>query len=218
MPVHLRALLVLIHALAALPFQGYQAPAPQGYVNDFAHVIPAATASTIAGIIDDVRAKSGGEIVVVTLPDVGQRDAADVAREIGRQWKVGKAGNPGDPARNTGVIILVVPKETSSSGRGQLRIETGYGAEGFITDATAGAIQDEALPLFRAGDYGGGIELITLRVAQRFAGEFHFQVDTSFHAPSAPQATRRPRGSPGGIPPFVLLLILFVILSMLGGG
>ena len=123
-----------------------QLPKPVGYVNDFAHVIPADAAARIERIIQDVRAKSGGEIVVVTLPDLKGRDPADVALEIGRQWKVGKAGGPGDRARNTGVIILVVPKETSSDGRGHVQIGTGQGAEGFITDATTGAIQDEAIP------------------------------------------------------------------------
>ena len=69
-------------------------------------------------------------------------------------------GGPGDRARNTGVIVLVVPKETSPDGQGHVFIETGLGAEGFITDATAGAMRDEAIPLFRQRDYGGGIELI----------------------------------------------------------
>ena len=60
-------------------------------------------------VIDDVRAKSGGEIVVVTLPDLGGRPIEEVSLAIGRQWKVGQNGKPGDPARNTGVIILLVP-------------------------------------------------------------------------------------------------------------
>ena len=47
------ALLVLGAPLGA---QGPQIPAPVGYVNDFAHVIPAASAATIERIIDDVRA------------------------------------------------------------------------------------------------------------------------------------------------------------------
>ncbi len=151
------------------PPQGIQLPAPRGYINDFANVIPPASAGRIQRIIDDVRRKSGGEIVVVTLPDIGQRDVADVAREIGRQWKVGRAGQPGDPARNTGVIILIVPRETNSDGRGRFRIETGLGAEGFLPDGVTGAIQDQALPLLRAQDYGGALELTTLLVADRFA-------------------------------------------------
>ena len=121
----LRAAGLVKYALAAVvALQGIQIPAPVGYVNDFAHVIPPNDAATIERIIADVKAKSGGEIVVVTLPDLNGRPIEDVSLAIGRDWKVGKKANPGDPARNTGVIILVVPKETNSDGTGKLRIET----------------------------------------------------------------------------------------------
>src|SRR6185295_20123817 len=120
-------------------------------------------------VIQDVRTKSGGEIVVVTLPDLKGRAPSDVALQIGRQWKVGASGGPGDRARNAGVIILLVPKETSPDGKGYIQIGTGTGAEGFLTDATTGAIQDEALPLLSQRDYGSALELITTRVAQRYA-------------------------------------------------
>ena len=133
---------------------GLQLPSPQGYVNDFANVIPADSRQTIQRIIDDVRAKSGGEIVVVTLPDIGQNDPNTVTLQIGRTWKVGKFGKPGDQTRNTGVVILVVPKETSSDGHGHCYIGVGYGAEGFITDATSGTICRAATPLFMQKAYG----------------------------------------------------------------
>lgn len=214
----IRALVLLVTAFLGAGAQGLQIPAPVGYVNDFAQVIPADRAATISRIIDDVRAKSGGEIVVVTLPDLGGRPIEEVSLNIGRQWKVGGNGKPGDPARNTGVIILVVPKETSKDGQGHLRIETGNGAEGFITDATAGQIREEMIPFFRRGDYGGGIEVATLRVAQRFADEFHFAIDSTFQAPAPPPRQASRRGNGGGIPPIVWLIVLFVILSMLNGG
>src|SRR4051812_3921218 len=182
--------------------QGITIPQPVGYVNDFAHIIDAATAQRIDAIIGDVRAKSGGEIIVVTLPDVGARDIADVGRQIGRDWKVGAAGKIGDKARNAGTIILVVPKETSSDGHGHLRIETGTGSEGFLTDATTGAIQDEALDRFRAGDYAGGIELMTSRVAERYAREFNFTLDPASVVAAAPRA-RSQRSTGGGVNPVV---------------
>jgi len=97
-----RALALLaftVAAIAATP-QALQIPAPVGYVNDFANVIPADKKATIERIIDDVRAKSGGEIVVVTLPDLGGRPVEEIGLRIGREWKVGTKGNPGDPARN----------------------------------------------------------------------------------------------------------------------
>ena len=183
--------LPVFFALVTAAFQGLQIPAPQGYVNDFAHIIPPNNAATIQRIIDDVRVKSGGEIVVVTLPDLGGRPVEEVGLRIGREWKVGQAGKPGDPARNTGVIILIVPKETSSDGRGHVPDETDFGAEGFITDATTGQIRDEAIPYFVRQDYGDGIQLMTLRIAQRFAGEFHFQIDSTLNAQAPPQRGAR---------------------------
>ena len=168
-------------------------PEPRGYINDFAGVIPAEQTQRIQAIIDDVRAKSGGEIVVVTLPNIGDAAPSDVALQIGRQWKVGKFGKPGDPTRNTGVIILLQPKETASSGHGQCYIGVGYGAEGFITDATSGQMCRDATDAFRARDYGGGIEQITEQVAQRFADEYHFSLDTSLVTARAPvQRVSRP--------------------------
>jgi uncharacterized protein len=207
---------------AAMLFQsGPQIPPPRGLVNDFANVLPAASAARIERIAQDVRDKSKGEIAVVTLGDLGGRDVSEVALRIGREWKVGRLADIGDPSRNAGVVILIVPKETSSDGRGHCRVETGQGSEGFITDATSGEICREATPAFVRRDYGSGTELVTIRVAQRFAQEFGFTLDTALGVPASTPPSRRSmpaerRG--GGINPFFLLIILFVVLSLLGGG
>jgi len=61
---------------------------------------------------------------------------------------VGKSAKPGDAARNTGVIVLIVPKETSKDGAGHLRIETGYGSEGFITTERRAPFATKQFPSF----------------------------------------------------------------------
>src|SRR5690348_18001021 len=137
--------------------------------------------------------------------DLGGRDPSEVALRIGREWKVGNLADIGDRSRNAGVVILLVPKETSSDGQGHCRVEVGQGAEGFITDATSGEICREATPAFRQQDYGTGLELVTLRVAQRYAQEFGFSLDTSLRAPAMPQQARAPSSGGGGINPLVLL-------------
>src|SRR4051812_1854981 len=197
--------------------QGIQIPSPTGLVNDFAHVLQPDAVQRMERIAEDVRAKSRGEMTIVTLPDIGTRDVQEIALQIGRQWKVGKIGNPGDPTRNAGAVILLVPKETSKDGRGHCFIATGRGAEGFITDADAGDICREATPAFAAQDYSTGLELVTLRTAQRFASEFNFQLDTSFTPPPivSQPAVDYPRG--GGIPPIAYLIIFFVVMSVLSG-
>lgn len=187
-------------------------PAPTGLVNDFANVIDEATESRMTRIAEDVRTKSRGEMAIVTLPSIGDESIADVALRIGREWKLGKIGNPGDPTRNAGAVIVLVPKETNADGRGRCFVATGQGTEGFITDATAGEICREATPAFRVGDYATGLELVTLRTAQRFAGEFNFTIDTAL-VPTEPLYSPQPRKR--GIPPAVFIVLFFIVLQVL---
>lgn len=209
------ALLLLFQA------QGVQIPAPTGYVNDFANVIAPGSRSLIERIIDDVRAKSKGEIVLVTLPSIGDRDVSEVALRIGREWKVGKLGNPGDQTRNTGAVILLVPKETNADGRGRCWVSTGSGTEGFITDAESGDICREATPYFQQRDYSTGMEIVTFRVAQHYAREFNFELDTA-SAPLVPEPVYgRGRDTVGGgIRPqtlFIIFVVVMVLLNSMGG-
>lgn len=197
---------------------GAQIPPPTGLVNDFAGVIPADRIALIEQIAADVRNKSRGEMTVVTLRDIGQRDVADVALQIGREWKVGKIGNPGDPTRNAGAVILIVPKETASDGRGRCWISTGRGTEGFITDADAGAICREAIPYFRAQDYGAGIALVTLRTAQSFARNFNFTLDTTLAPAGAVTGPPPADNGGGGFPPQYIFLAIVLILFLFSGG
>ena len=205
-----------------LTLQAIQLPAPTGFVNDFAGVLSPESEMAMTRMIEDVRAKSGGEIAVVTIADIGQRDPADWGLAIGRQWGVGGRGSPGDRARNTGVVILLVPKETNSSGRGQCRIEVAGGAEGFITDAMSGTICREATPLFAQGDYSGGVTLVTRRVAERFATEFGFTVDSSLAPPlrELPLSPEGPLQVTRGIDLGTILFLFFlamIIMRSIGG-
>lgn len=202
-------------AVVALLQSGVQLPAPRGLVNDFAGVLPAASAARMEAVAQDVRAKTKGEIAVVTLADLGGRDVSEITLRIGREWKVGSLAGIGDRTRNAGVIILLVPKESSSDGQGRCRVEVGQGAEGFITDATAAEFCREATPAFRARDYGAGLELVTLRVAQRFAQEFNVALDSSFAAPVIAEPARRQSERRGGINPVFLLVLFFFLMSAL---
>src|SRR3979411_1651620 len=160
---------VLRTAWLSLLLQGIQIPPPTGLVNDFAHVLQPDAVQRMERIAEDVRAKSRGEMAIVTMPDIGTRDVQEVALQIGREWKLGKIGNPGDPTRNAGAVILLVPKETSGDGRGHCFIATGRGAEGFITDADAGDICREATPGVRPQEHRTGREHSPLGSAQRCA-------------------------------------------------
>jgi uncharacterized protein len=191
--------------------QAVTIPRPTGLVNDFAGVVPAERVAAISALAEAVRQNSPGEIAVVTIADIGDRDPAEIALRVGREWGVGRAGAPGDPTRNAGVVVLIVPKETSSTGSGMCRIEVGRGAEGFITDGTAAEMCREAIPSFAQGDYGAGIALITARIAQRFATEFGFSVDSALAA--VPEAAAHPEVVAG--PPWVQIIVVVLVIMLI---
>ena len=86
-------------------------PSPRGYVNDFAGVLDSESIRHMEAVITELRDKTRGEIAVVTLADIGDRAPSDVALQIGRQWGVGAKAEAGDPAKNLGVDVLLVPQK-----------------------------------------------------------------------------------------------------------
>ena len=200
-------------------------PAPRGYVNDFAGVLDPASVSRIEAVIAQVRAKNRGEIAVVTLADIGDRAASDVALQIGRQWGVGAKGAAGDPAKNLGVVVLLVPLKNHRPGTGQVFIATGRGAEGFLTDAQAGRIRDAMVPYLAREDYGAGLTLGVQLIAQAFAREFGFT--RTGEPPPPPEETDR-LPIPAGLVIAVVVLLIIVtrgrilwwalVFSRFGGG
>jgi uncharacterized protein len=214
---------LLFAVLVATAQQLELPPPPRGYgtsaaevVVDAARVLDAAVIDRLNRIAFEVHARTGGEMAIVTMPDLGGRDVADVALRIGREWGVGGTAAAGDRRRNAGVVILLVPKETASDGLGRIRIETGRGVEGFVTDAIAGDIRRAATPFFQQRDYGGGLLLITAALADRYAREFGVALDTSL-VPSPrlrePIAQPVPRAPSFG----ALLFLLFVVLLIVSG-
>jgi uncharacterized protein len=214
-PSRLLAGLLILLAVSLRPAAAQlpDLPQPVGYVNDFADVIPAEREAQIQKIIDEVRQKSGGEIVVVTLPSLEGRTRDEVALQIGREWGVGKTGEAGDPTRNTGSIVLVVPSEH------QYKIELGYNTNTFVTAAETGRIgRDLMVPAFQREDYGTGILLAVDALAKQYARHFDFDLTGAVQDVPEPQPARDRGGRGPGFLIFVALVILFFILSNRGGG
>ncbi len=221
MPLRLARVLAITFALlfvrAAPSASAQQAPlpAPIGYVNDFANVLQPDAKARLEDLARRVNAATHGDMVIVTLADLGGRPVEEVSLRLGREWKVGADAAVGDKARNAGVIILIVPEESSTDGRGHCRIETGQGTEGFITDATSGTLCREAGPEFVAKNYSAALELIAGNVANRYAAEFKVSLDGTPQS----QRSRATRGQ-GGLSPvafLIIIVVIFVVLSSMSG-
>jgi uncharacterized protein len=191
-----------------------QLPSPAGYVNDFARVLDPASVQAMQRVIDEVRSKSRGEIVVVTMTDLGGRAAIEVARDIGRQWKVGAQGALGDSARNTGIVLLLKPGRRPGDGQAELAITTGSGAEGFVTDAEAGRIRDAiGQASVEQGSYGAGLVAGVSLLGAAYAREFGFQL-TGAPVPTRSRGIVRPGSrAPWGLLPLLLFVIVLAATS-----
>ncbi len=127
---------------------------------------------TLDAHITAVQHAGFGDIAVAILPSIGDYAPVQVAVEIYRTWKVGSVAAIGSARRDVGVLILIVPKELAPNHRGECWIETGTGAEGIITDATAGAIcRDSIVPHLRAKEYAEAVEAGVSGVEARLKGD-----------------------------------------------
>ncbi|MDP3911611.1 MAG: TPM domain-containing protein [Gemmatimonadales bacterium] len=186
-------------------------PPPRGYVNDFAGVLDAASVARMEAVIAEVRERTSGEIAVVTLADIGDRAPSDVALQIGREWGVGARAEAGDPTKNVGVVILLVPLKDHRSGTGAVFIATGRGAEGFLPDARVGRIRDAMIPDLAREAYGAGLTTGVEMVAAVIAEEFGVTLTGELRR--AP-----PVDAPGRRVPSGWVLALFLLLVILSRG
>jgi uncharacterized protein len=122
-------------------------PMPARYFNDYAHVVPAATATELNTKLEDFERATSDQVVVAIYPKM-QSDSSidDYAVRVFRAWKVGQA------SKNNGVVVFVFIQDR------QMFIEVGYGLEAVLPDALCKQITEfEIKPRFKTGDYAGGL-------------------------------------------------------------
>ncbi|MDQ8728117.1 TPM domain-containing protein [Bradyrhizobium sp. LHD-71] len=133
-------------ALAAVAAHALTFPPLTGRVVDDAGILDAQTKQALTDKLAAVEAKTGQQIVVVTLKSLEGTSIEDYGYQLGRAWGIGQKD------KNNGALLIVAPNER------KVRIEVGYGLEGTLTDAISQLIiQNGILPRFRAGDFAGGI-------------------------------------------------------------
>jgi uncharacterized protein len=175
----LLALLGLSRAVLA-----FTPPPLGGPVTDLAGVLTPADSARIEAKLRALRGTSGPQVAVLTIPSLGGESVEDVAYATAKAWKLG------DATRDDGVLLLV------ATGERKIRIETGKGVGGDLTDLECNEIiRGRIGPELKRGNYGTGIEAGVDAIAAKLSGK-----------PMPPS----PNSPPEWFPAVLVLGILFI--------
>lgn len=145
-----RLALIFLAALLSAPLAQnvfcLEVPPLTGPVMDTAGIMSDEKRAELEGYLLRIDQNSSAQIVVLTIPSLQGEGLEEYSLKAAREWRLGNAED------NKGVLLLVAYKEK------KIRIETGYGAEGDLTDAKCGLIiRNVIAPEFKGGDYSEGI-------------------------------------------------------------
>jgi uncharacterized protein len=187
--------------LASASFAAEKYPSPHGAVNDFANVIDSANAARMEALAREVLQKTDTAVVVATVSTIGENeDYSLYANGLYKAWGIGKKG------KDKGVLIFLTVKER------QVRIETGYGVEGFLPDGLVGEILDKyVVPLLKEGNYGKALYNGMYACSVYIAKDANVQLSGS----PAPYRTKA-RAEKKGINVFAVIFFLIVAALLLG--
>jgi uncharacterized protein len=200
---------------------------PEGYVNDFAHVVDPATRGQLESYCTAVEQSTGAQMALVTLPSLEGEPIEDVANTIFRAWGVGQKGG------NQGIMMLLAVGDRRD------RLEVGYGLEPILPDGLDGRILRQMAPALRQQQYGEAMMAAAQTIGETIAHAKNVSLTVSLPRTIRPTTSdsipwplilggicmlfwllragaNRPRGSGGG--GFGGLLTGMLLGSMMGGG
>jgi uncharacterized protein len=119
---------------------------PSGAINDFAGIISPNVKVELENICTALFNNTGAAVVVATTISLNGNDIESVSEALFKKWGIGTRD------KDEGILVLI-----SVSDR-MIRIETGYGSEGYVTDAHASRIiRESAGPYLTMGKWEEGV-------------------------------------------------------------
>lgn len=184
-----------------------KAPAvrPESYsltspVSDNAHIFSAQERSSLASFLETLNRQTGIQIAVLTVPDMNGEDIETFSLRHAEQWKLGQSGI------DNGALLTVAMKEHD------VRIETGYGSEGTLTDAAcARIIRNVILPSFQRGEYAKGISDGVKSMAAVLTS------DESLVSPQDEAVQEKDRGISAPAIGLIVLIYLIIFIAIFSG-
>jgi uncharacterized protein len=194
----MRILLALLLFFSICAYSQPDVPAHGGFwVHDQANVLSAQSKQKLESILQAERDSTSNQIAVLIIPSLENGSLEEFSLRVAEEWKLGKA------QKDNGVLLLIAIQDRL------MRIETGYGLEGSLTDAISSRIiRNEIAPHFRTGDYEAGVEAGVMAILRAISGEYRNDDPTpeKRHAKKFPLST------------IIIIIIIIILASRRGRG
>jgi len=146
-------------------------PKLNSYINDFTNTLGSSQKNELENELSNFDKETSNQIVVLVIDSLNNEySIEDYSLKVAELNKIGTKG------KDNGILLTVVKNDKT------LRIEVGYGLEGFLTDAKSSYIIRKVIsPNFKNGDYYTGIKngLTEIEKASTEAGYLNDKIQNS---------------------------------------
>ncbi|MDO8412937.1 MAG: YgcG family protein [Gallionellaceae bacterium] len=155
-----QALLLMLACASGPSYAEVAVPPLTARITDLTATLNTAQKQQLETSLAQFEAKKGVQIAVLLVATTAPETIEQYGIRVGETWKLGRKGV------DDGALLLIAKDDRT------LRIEVGYGLEGALPDAIAKRIIAETItPLFKRGDFYGGINAGIEQMMTVLAGE-----------------------------------------------
>ena len=130
-------------------------------VHDDAKVLTQQTIDDLEKKLKDFEDSTSNQIAILIISSLDGESLEDYSLRVAEKWKLGQK------EKDNGVLLLIAVEDH------KMRIETGYGLEGVLTDAIcARIIRNELARNFRKDDYDEGVTAGVQAIMDAIGGEY----------------------------------------------
>lgn len=141
-----------------------QKPVPQLWgtrVHDDAKILSQETVDKLEKQLTIYEDTTSNQIAILTVLSLDGEPIENYSLRVAEAWKLGTEG------KDNGVLLLIAVDDH------KIRIETGYGLEGVLTDAISSQIiRNDLAPAFRQNQYDEGITQAVNSIISAIGGEY----------------------------------------------
>ena len=191
--IHLALVAILLLSATSLAAEVIP-PKPDRYFNDYAGVVSKEAALRLNEQLAQFERETSNQVVVAVFPKMeSDSDVADYTQRVAQAWGVGQKD------RRNGVVLFVFAQDR------KMHIQTGYGLEGALPDATCFDITEYQIkPRFRANDYEGGLTAGVDSILKAIRGEYK----------GSGKTVREGSSRSSGTFPLLIIPLAFVVLFL----